>query len=151
MKRAVVGALLLSLSTRAAAQAPPVTAIPPGPDKITPLAAGDKAPFGGQLFDTPTALRWANWLEQYRVRLKLDVEAQQQLDQVQIDLLTKKLDLERAQYQTVTLDYQKQVAALQTELRDPPWYKSPLFGFTIGVVGTIAIVGVTAYALHAVK
>ncbi len=130
---------------------PPVQSIPPGDDKIVPLATGEKSPFSGQLFDTPTALRWANWLTQYKARLQLDVESQKRVDQIEIDLLKSKLELERGQYREVTYDYQRQIAELQVELRDQPWYKSPWFGFGMGVAASVVLVGTAAYVIHETK
>lgn len=134
-----------------AQEAAPLTPVPPGDDKILPLRAGDPAPVSGQLFDTPTALRWGNYLEQCRVRLTSDVVFQRKVDQAQITYLSSVLDAERKQYLTVTGDYQKQVAQLQTELRNPPFYSTVWFGTVLGVVGTVAAVTATAYLVHSAQ
>lgn len=140
-----------AIATDAAATDPPVQAIPPGDDKIVVVTQGQPAPFTGQLFDNNTAVRWGNWLQQYKFRLTLDVDTQKKLDSIQLDLLTKKLELEREQYRQVTSDYQIQVATLQEELRNPPWYKSPWFGFGCGIVASVALVTATAFVIHETK
>lgn len=129
----------------------PVQTVPPGDDKIVVVTQGQPAPFTGQLFDNNTALRWGNWLQQYKFRLTLDVDTQKKLDQIQIDLLAGKLQFERDQYKVVTGDYQVQVATLQEELRNPPWYKSPWFGFGCGIVASVVLVSATAFVIHETK
>lgn len=152
MRRAVALVLLVALtpalSRAEGAPLAPVVDIPPGNDRIVPVAKGDAAPFAGQLFDTATALRWANWLEQYRTRLKLDVETQAKIDSLEISLLNQKLELERQQYVTVTDELNKRVALLQDELRNPPWYKTTWFGVALGVTGSFMLVGATAWIVH---
>jgi hypothetical protein len=149
MKLQIIAAILLT--THIAIAAEPVQTIPAGDDKIVAVSAGQAAPFTGQLFDNNTAIRWGNWLQQYKLRLSVDVAAQQNVDQIQIDLLSKKLDLELARYATVTQDYQKQLALLQEELRNPPFYKTPWFGFTCGIIASVALVTATAVVIHEVK
>src|SRR5690606_16021630 len=73
------------LASNAAAQASPVESIPPGDDHIEPIRKGQPAPYDGQLFDPSTALRWANWLQQYKYRLKLDVEYEQNICKVELE------------------------------------------------------------------
>lgn len=149
MRRAVAVVLLVALTPALArAEGAPVVDIPPGQDRIVPVDKGAPAPFSGQLFDTPTALRWANWLEQYRLRLKLDVETQEKIDGLEISLLNQKLDLERTQYVQVTDDLNKRVALLQDELRNPPFYKTTWFGVALGVTGSFLLVGATAWIVH---
>ncbi len=126
--------------------------IPPGEDKIVPLKKGEPAPFDGQLFDTPTALRWGNWLLQYRLRLQADVEYQKKLGAADLELWKHKYELLDTKYVTVTSDYQKKVTALEVqndklreEITNPPWYRSQLFGFVTGIVVTGACVGLGFY------
>ena len=143
---ALVAALMVAtLSTKALAE--PLTPIPPGEDKIESLQQGQPAPYSGQLFDNKTALRWGNYLEQYKVRLVIDVEYQKKVDQAKIDFLTNSLLAREDQLKFVMADYQKQVA----ELRNPPFYKTTWFGVTVGIVGTVAVAATTAYLLHAIN
>ena len=122
--------------------------IPPGDDRIVVVREGEKAPFTGQLFDQPTALRWSNWLLQYKLRLQVDADYTKKVNEADRKLRERKLEIEQEKYKTVTLDYQKQVATLsskvsvlENELRNPPWYKSVWFGVVLGVVTASAAVG----------
>jgi hypothetical protein len=162
MLKRLVGSILLvvqldSATARAdtSSTAADIRAIPEGADKIVVVRKGSPAPFDGQLFDNPTALRWGNWLLQYKFRLASDVGYEQTLRQLDGKMWEQRLLIADEKYKTVTLDYQKQVAALnesivkyRTELDNPPWYKSPWFGFTLGVVTTGACIGLGAYALR---
>ncbi len=132
--------------------------IPPGSDKIVPVKKGDTAPFEGQLFDNATALRWGNWLMQYKFRLDADVQLQKKLGEADADLWHKKYELMDEKYKVVATDYQGQVAHWQTEANkykaeaeSPPWYKTPTFGFVMGVVFTSVAMGAGAYAIHSLK
>ena len=126
-------ALVLSCPVQPAwADPTPLVAVPDGPDKISPLREGEKAPFTGQLFDNSTALRWGNWLEQYRVRLpaqhaedKAVCLAEREYDQARLDHAGEK-------YALVTATYQKRVAELETEVLSPPFYKTFWFGMAAG-------------------
>jgi len=84
--RYLVLLLVLLLSSAAWAQPspdPPIEAIPAGVDKIVPLRKGTLAPYTGQLYEPLTALRWANWLQQYKYRLKWDVSKAQSVCKVE--------------------------------------------------------------------
>lgn len=133
-----------------------IQTIPPGEDKISPLKKGEVAPYDGQLFDNYTALRWGNWLLQYKLRLRIDVEYQKKLWDADVELWKKKYEISETKYTVVTADYQKKVAALETqvekyraEVESPAWYRSPITGFVLGVVVTGACVGVGAYVYSA--
>lgn len=133
--------------------------IPPGKDIILRVGKGEKVPFDGQLFDNVTALRWGNYLEQYRLRLQLCHQQQQQLssiDQVYFDAM---LASERKASKRVVDDLEARLhrvedqnAKLQGELsKGPPWYNTRSFGIGIGVVGTVAVVALSAWALSSVS
>ncbi len=125
-----------------------ISTIPPGEDKIVVVREGDKVPFTGQLFDNNTALRWGNWLLQYKFRLKEDVEYQQKIAHNEVSYMKQLLDIERKKYLTVTDDYQKLIAVekqenvkMRAQLDNPPFYKTAWFGFLSGVLVTTACVG----------
>ncbi len=147
MKRffSILVALLL-LAFPARGQDSKVDTVPPGTDRIVSIKMGVEAPFEGQLFDNATALRWANWLRQYKLRLKVDVEEQQKLCTVRLDAASKVLDAEKARSRTIELAYEKRLRELQFEMANPPWYRSPTFYITVGVVGTVAAI-VGGYAV----
>ncbi len=137
--------LLVLLPLQALAQ--PLPAIPPGPDKIQTLREGDPAPFSGHLYSPDTALRWANWLEQYKLRQKLDRDLQEKICLADITLRDQKLAFAEQQYQTVVTDLEKRLAAAE----DPPFYQTMGFGFGVGVAATVAVVIATAVVLGAVS
>jgi hypothetical protein len=145
----VVFVLISFTSQIGHAEPTPLTPVPPGPDVISPLKQGAKAPFDGQLFDAPTALRWANYLQQCHLRLRLDVEEQERVDGLEIDLLRKKLELERLQYTQVTGDLQKKLFEVQAAVDNPPWYRSVGFGVVLGVVGSVVLMGITLALVNA--
>jgi hypothetical protein len=133
------------------AQPKPVQDIPPGEDNIVVVKKGDPAPFTGQLFDPSTALRWANWLEQYRLRLKADVELEQKRGELGTALWQQKYTIQKDFYEVQLAQALKDKEALTVRLNDRPWYTTVWFGSVLGVVGTGLLVGGTAYALHATR
>jgi hypothetical protein len=139
----LVVALLLTVATTVSAQERVLQDIPPGEDRITEVRKGEAAPYDGQLFDHPTALRWANWLIQYQLLLQVDGEYQRKVCKAEIDYRNQLIALEQEKYQQVTHDYQGQLAIrdaqisqLRMELEHPKWYRSVWFGVTAGVVAT---------------
>ncbi len=120
---------------------PPILTIPPGNDNIVVVKKGEPVPFTGQLLDGPTALRWANWLEQYRTRLKLDVQFQKQFDAAELKAVNTQLDAERKKYLEVTKLYETKISELEKKLEKPvPWYKTSEFGFSMGVLVSLVVV-----------
>ena len=128
---------------------PPIQAIPKGADKIVPLRKGQLAPFTGQLFGPNTALRWANWLQQYKYRLKWDVTAVQQKCAVETTYRDKLLTIEKTRAKRVEKDLTTRLGRseqarlnAEEELRNPPWYSTTAFGVIIGAVATAAVFGI---------
>lgn len=132
--------------------------IPPGPDKIQPVKAQEPAPYAGMLYDNDTALRWANWLKQYKVRLKADVEKEQKTCAVKLSYDAGVLASEKKRSKELQDDLKGRLqrsekARLDAEerMRNPPWYTTTWFGVGLGVVGSVTVVGVTAWALSSSK
>lgn len=135
---------------------PPIEAIPPGEDIIVPLLKGYPAPFGGQLYDPLTALRWANWLQQYKYRLIWDVEKEQSICTVEKTYRDELLKAEETRAQKVELDLvgrleRSEQARLVAEeaARNPPWYSTTEFGMVIGMVVTAGVVALAVWAIDA--
>jgi hypothetical protein len=128
-----------------------VTAIPPGDDEIVSLKKGQPAPFDGQLFENNTALRWGNYLEQYKMRLKIDVGLMKRIMEAEITYRDKVIDYERAKYNRVVPDLENKLAKVTFERDNPSWYKTTWFGVGLGVVGTCAVVGLTAWTFSSLK
>ena len=137
---------------------PPVTAIPAGDDKIVPLAKGDVAPFTGQLYDPLTALRWANWLQQYKYRLQWDVEKQVSVCLIEKTYRDELLAAEEKRAEAVELDLTERLGRseqarldAEEEVRNPPWYSTTTFGVIIGAVATGVVFGIAVAAVNATR
>lgn len=128
-----------------------VVAVPAGTDQILPMRKGEPAPFDGQIFDNATALRWGNWLVQYKNLVKNNKELDQKICQADVDLQQKKIDLMTSEYNRVTQELQAKLSTAQAEAASPPWYRTVTFGVALGVVGTIAAVVGTAAIVNATK
>jgi len=154
--KTLTAVVVLVLSPRLAlAEAPPIQPIPPGEDKIAQIKKGDPAPYDGQLFSNDTALRWGNWLLQYKLRLQQDVDYQKKILGADVQLWQHKYELSEEKYKTVVVDYQKRLSEsdalarkYQDEVNNPSWYRSPVFGFAMGVVFTGVCVGAGFLAFH---
>jgi hypothetical protein len=129
----------------------PLTPVPPGNDNIAVVRKGDPAPFDGQLFDQPTAIRWANYLQQSQARLRLDPLYQYKLDQVEIQGLQKTVSLERDEYARVTKDLQDKLVSSEKARVSPPFYETFWFGMTVGIVASIGLVAGSVAVLNAAK
>ncbi len=152
MRRFIILLVLLSLlSQTARADEPAVVPIPPGDDKIEPIKKGDPAPFSGQLYDPATALRWANFLQQYKLRLKEDAVLNEKIRAAELAYHEKLLAIEREKYVVVVKDLEGKNAALRKEAFDPPFYRSVWFGVVIGALAMGTAVGLAAWGLTATK
>lgn len=145
----LVAACILSLSVlwSSSVHAQDVVDIPPGEDVIAAVKKGQPAPFDGQIFDISTALRWANWLNQYKAKLdavekkeralcQSQLEYQQELDLLEIDEL-KSLNLDLKMRLKRSEDKRSQA---EYDLNHTAWYESVWFGMVVGVVGTTGLV-----------
>lgn len=128
----------------------------PGDDKIVVLRKGAEAPFDGQLFSPETALRWSSWLEQYRERLELDVKYATDLAAAEQVYQQAILESERKNHETIRADLQLRLqrsekARLLAEeaARNPAWYRTREFGLVLGVVSSVAVLGLSVWALEA--
>lgn len=128
----------------------------PGEDKIVVLKKGAEAPFDGQLFSPETALRWASWLEQYQARLELDVSQVRELGLIEVDyqkdlLAAQKRACDASRTDLLTRLERSEKARLAAEeaVRNPAWYRTREFGLVLGVVGSVAILGLSVWALEA--
>lgn len=143
MKLRAVVALVL-LPRLAFADPPTIQSIPPGDDKIVVVHEGEKAPFSGQLFDSATALRWGNWLEQYKAALSIEVARDQQICKANLDFDTKVAAIEKTRTDGIEKDLRKRLldseqarVKLQDQIDHPPFYKEFWFQASVGVVVTL--------------
>jgi hypothetical protein len=141
----------------AAAQVPPLPKVPrysldstpAGADVIHPLRRNQPAPVDGQLFDSATALRWGNYLEQYRLRLDTCYDTADHLLQaerrywVEVTAAQQEhLTAYRADALSRLAAQDKAVAKLSTALAaGTPWYSTREFGLVLGVTGTLSVLG----------
>ena len=133
-----------------ATKAPPIDVIPEGPDRIVAIEAGEVAPFSGQLFDPPTALRWANWLRQYSLRLRLSAEFEREARAIRQAYTADLLRIERERGARAEAALEESLRQREAELDralNPPWYSSTWFGVTMGVTGTLAVTALAAWAV----
>lgn len=122
------------------------TAVPPGPTRIESISSGTAAPYSGQLFDNPTALRWANYLQQCNLHLDLQAEASKKNLELQVGFWKQQQEQDKVFFQQQWLQQQSQVQALQVRVAQPsPWYLSPWAGFVGGLVTAGGLVALGAY------
>lgn len=140
-------ATLLSQVNVARADGADVVNIPAGEDKIVPMRKGEAAPIEGQLFDNDTALRWANWLVQYKNLLKQNVELQRKLCAVDVNLAAQKLEIEQVRTKKIIPDLEAKLAEAKKEADNPPFYRTFWFGATMGAtIASIGIIGAASLA-----
>lgn len=140
---------LLAVQPVVAHAEPALKAIPPGEDRIEAVAEGQSAPFSGQLFDSPTALRWGNYLAQCRERLVLDVAQAEAVGLAQVEFWKTRAELEEARYVAVSAELTQRIDELEKELQSPPFYRTTWFGVAVGAVGALAAVGGAAWLMSA--
>lgn len=133
------------------APARPLTPVPAGADVILTLKTGQPAPADGQFFDTPTALRWGNYLQQCKTRLTLDPLYQYKLDQADLTASQKLGEAQKQEYTQMNEALQARLDALSKAMSDPPFYKTFWFGAVVGVVSAAVLVGGSVALLNAVK
>lgn len=156
MKLKPIFALLLV--SRLAAADPIVQTIPPGSDKIVVVREGDRAPFTGQLFDSPTALRWANWLQQYQTMLTATVEHDQKVCAAKVEYGSKLLTIEKERAAALEQDLRARLVTSEKaraqalyEAQNPSWYRTVWFGAgvaTVTLLVTTVVVSSTLTKAH---
>ena len=139
------------------AEAPPVKEIPPGEDIIVPVKKGVPAPIDGQVFSPETALRWANWLQQYKLRLDWDVKYAEDVCKEETGYRDKLLVIEKGRSAATEKSLrdellkseQGRVEAEETAREGPPWYNAAEFGIVLGTVVTAGAFALSIWALEA--
>lgn len=143
----MIATMLLAVN-EARADGTDVVNIPAGADKIIPMRKGEAAPVDGQLFDNDTALRWANWLVQYKTVVKQNAEMQKRLCQIDVNLANEKLLIEQDKNKKIIPDLEAKLAAAKEASEHPPFYKTATFGLAVGAtIASLAAVGI-AIAVH---
>lgn len=135
----LIASMLLQVNA-AQAQGTDVQNVPSGPDKIIPVHKGEASPIDGQVFDNDTALRWANWLVQYKNLLKVNGDYKDKICSIDLNLSAKKLQLQEQTYTTVTKDLQENLSKAREQADHPPFYSTFWFGATIGVGASLATI-----------
>ncbi len=143
MKLRVAVALVL-LPRLAFADPPAIQSIPPGDDKIVVVHEGEKVPFSGQLFDPATALRWGNWLQQYKAAMAIVATHEQQVCKANLDYDTKVAEIEKTRSDGIEKDLRKRLldseqarVNLQQQIDHPPFYREFWFQAGVGVLVTL--------------
>lgn len=142
---ALILSALIALVSVARAETP--AAPGSGSDNIVSLKKGAPAPFSGQLFDTPTAIRWGLWVKNYRELSAAEATKARGICEADLTYKDDLLKIEQDKTTTLTTDLKKRLldadttrVKLQYELDHPPWYTSAWFGFGIGAISTVAVV-----------
>ena len=144
--------LFFHCASASADESTAVIDIPPGEDRIVVLEQGAKAPFTGQLFDNDTAFRWGGWLLQYKYRLNADLELQKRLCDVDKTLLNRELAITGAAHEEFLKAYRLELQKQDEEiarLRDPPFFRTAWFGFTMGA--SVVVVGLAVGAVYLLR
>ena len=136
-----------------------LTSIPEGEDQIVLLERGSPAPFSGQLFSSGTALRWGNWLEQYRVQTPLLLDTQSRMCLTEIQYRDSVIEVKDDAAEKIQEDLMARLerveeknAHLQAQLnRGPRWYQGRTFGIVVGAVGSFGFTMLSIWALDASK
>ncbi len=147
--RAFIATLLIP--TLALAEEPPpqpnIVTFPPGDDNIVAVRKGEAAPYAGQLFDENTSLRWALWLQQYKLRYGTDLQAERDGCKVLVarEGVYRAIEAERnakseKDLRERLLAADKTRAAGEEKLRNPPFWKEPTFWYASGVLTSVAVV-----------
>ena len=149
-------ALMPSVALGQSMPSPQVVTFPPGDDQIVVLKKGDPAPFTGQLYDDATALRWAVWLQQYKGRYAIDLQAAQETCKVELGHANELARIESDRSSAIQADLVQRLksseeARLKAEdaLRNPSFFERPGVWLGVGVVATIITSVSTAYLVHA--
>jgi hypothetical protein len=147
--RALIATLLIP-SLALAEEPLPVPAIvtfPAGEDNIVAVKKGESAPYAGQLFDENTSLRWAMWLQQYKLRYGTDLKAAKDACAVNIQREKEYRSIEEDRNKKSEEDLRQRLlqaekARLEAEekLRNPPLWKEPNLWYAIGIVTTAVLV-----------
>lgn len=134
---------------------PDIVAFPEGEDIITPLRKGEAAPHAGQLFEENTALRWAFFMQQYKLRYGLDLKAARESCTVLVARESVYRSIESSRNREVEADLRKRLLAAEKarleaeeKLRNPPFWKEPGFWYGTGVVTTVVAVVAVVYATN---
>lgn len=133
---------------------PPIETVPPGNDQIVSVRKGDIAPLTGQLFDMATALRWTNWLTQYRVRLVQDVNKEREICSVEAAFQKTLHQTETMRAEVIEKDLRDRILKLEqrnfklveTANKPPAFYSTFEFGVLLGVVSSTILVVVIGTA-----
>ena len=121
---------------------------PQDPTKCSqPLNEGDEAPFAGQLLTTDLAIELGQRADGCDQRLKLSLDYQQRITNLELDYTKKSqaLQLETMQTKVDLLQKQLEVATAT------PWYKSPLFVASVSIIATVGVFLSAGYIIDKVN
>jgi len=143
------------LSCTSVVSAQDIVTIPSGDDVIIRIEKGEPAPYDGQLFSTDTAIRWGFWLQQYKLRLKEDVEKEHRACRVKLDYKDKELTLRVTMHKEIERDLTERLKRsekgrleAEDDARNPPFWQSFEFGLITGVVISSVVAVLTAWGTN---
>ena len=110
--------------------------------EVVPIAEGEPAPFDGQLFPIELAIRIGFRIETLQLRLEADVEQAEAICQAHRDFDAQVLQLEQERRQFEIEQLRDTVYEQAEEIATPiPWYRTWAFGFGMGILGSVILVG----------
>jgi hypothetical protein len=119
-------------------------------DQIVTLKKNDPAPFNGTLFSTSAAARIAIELENKDIvcglKISEAVDKQKAFDKFQLDLKQASLDACNEKY-TVVVDLKERQIDNLTEQLKKNTGPQPVWWFSAGIVGGVAVTVLSAWAL----
>lgn len=119
----------------------------PEEDVITAVKKGQPAPYDGQLFDTATAIRWGQWLQNCQERSQLALDREKSLCRIELDYQAEIASIQMNRIEELNKDLMARLkrseqakAKAEYERDNLPWYESAWFGLAVGVVGSLGLV-----------
>lgn len=113
-------------------------------DGVVPIERGDRAPFTGQLFPTELAIQMGFRIEHLELRLRADVEREQQLCEAHLTFESRRLTLEQDRREFEIDQLTERVVEQADELVEAqfvPWYRTWGFAFGMGIAASLLLVG----------
>lgn len=142
--RCAVATMVFAVALAAPVCAHGEEAASPDMGAVVPIEAGDRAPFTGMLFPTELAMQMGFRIENLQLRLRADVQREQQLCEAHLEFEGRRLELEQQrrdfQIEQLTERVQEQAEEL-AEVTEVPWYRTWGFAFGMGIVASLLLVG----------
>lgn len=135
--------LAVSLEARAAPKVPEKQCDPNDADVCSaPVAAGQPAPFSGQLLTQKLAIQLGQKAENFTERLKIEVDYIRRVYQLDVDL---EKQLRTIESDTWGAQKKAMEEALNKALQPLPFYERPAFIATVASLITLTVAGIVLF------